>query len=153
MNAILACLRCGGSFEGKFWLINSREYKCLQLTAHKNLLKFLYLYFLWSTIRKKIILKFSRQVVRHSELYLCIILQKSSEMNWFYFKKWKRGIIRLEGPLQVDKNVKKNEKPPDIHETFRQKPGVFTFINCCIIDPVRRVNQSFIIQCNIIDHV
>lgn len=111
MNAILACLRCGGSFEGQFWLINSREYKCLQLTAHKNLLKVLYLYFLWSTIRKKIILKFSRQVVRHSELYLCIILQKSSEMNWFYFKKWKRGIIRLEGPLQVDKNVKKNENP------------------------------------------
>lgn len=107
MNAILACLRCGGSSEGKFWLINRREYKCLQLTAHKNLLKFLYLYFLWSTIRKKII-ETSCPSFRIMSMYY------PSQIFWdelIYFKKWKRGRIRLEGPLQVDKNVKKKENP------------------------------------------
>lgn len=107
MNAILACLRCGGSSEGKFLLINSREYKCLQLTAHKNLLKFLYLYFLWSTIRKKII-------ETSCPSFRIISMYNPSKIFWdelILFKKWKRGRIRLEGPLQVDKNVKKKENP------------------------------------------
>lgn len=107
MNAILACLRCGGSSEGKFWLINRREYKCLQLTAHKNLLKFLYLYFLWSTIRKKII-------ETSCPSFRIISMYNPSKIFWdelILFKKWKRGRIRLEGPLQVDKNVKKKENP------------------------------------------
>lgn len=107
MNAILACLRCGGSSEGKFWLINSREYKCLQLTAHKNLLKFLYLYFLWSTIRKKII-------ETSCPSFRIISMYNPSKIFWdelILFKKWKRGRIRLEGPLQVDKHVKKKENP------------------------------------------
>lgn len=137
MNAILACLRCGGSFEGKFWLINSREYKCLQLTAHKNLLKFLYLYFLWSTIRKKII-------ETSCPSFRIISMYNPSNIFWdelILFKMWKRGRIRLEGPLQVDKNVKKKENPRYSRDIQAKARG---FINCYIIDPVRRVNQSLI---------
>lgn len=111
MNAILACLRCGGSSEGKFWLINSREYKCLQLTAHKNLLKFFIsiLFMIYNTEKD-----YSQIFETSCPSFRIISMYNPSKIFWdelILFKKWKRGRIRLEGPLQVDKNVKKKENP------------------------------------------
>lgn len=73
-----------------------------------------------------------------------ISMYNPSKIFWdelILFKKWKRGRIRLEGPLQVDKNVKKKENPRYSRDIQAKARG---FINCCIIDPVRRVNQSLI---------